>query len=165
LTISAEALRTHVDYSLWANRRLIDAAGTLGPEELTRNFGTADKSVLGTLVHIYASERTWLKRLVGEPPSAFVTDADYRVSVIQEEWPALGQRWKEWADALTDPDAKNSLAYNDLRGASWKQPVWQIVLHVVNHATHHRGQVSGFLRSMGHIPPPLDLIRYYRDAC
>jgi uncharacterized damage-inducible protein DinB len=34
---------------------------------------------------------------------------------------------------------------------------------VVNHGTHHRGQVSGFLRSMGHTPPALDLIAYYRQ--
>ena len=40
---------------------------------------------------------------------------------------------------------------------------WQIVTHVVNHGTHHRGQVSGFLRTMGHTPPPLDLSFYYRE--
>jgi uncharacterized damage-inducible protein DinB len=40
--------------------------------------------------------------------------------------------------------------------------LWKIVLHVVNHGTHHRGQASGFLRAMGHVPPPLDLIAYYR---
>jgi uncharacterized damage-inducible protein DinB len=37
------------------------------------------------------------------------------------------------------------------------------VLHVVNHGTHHRGQVAGFLRTMGHAPPALDLIAYYRE--
>jgi uncharacterized damage-inducible protein DinB len=50
----------------------------------------------------------------------------------------------------------------DLRGNTWTQPFWQLVLHVVNHATHHRGQVSGFLRAMGRVPPPLDLVAFYR---
>ena len=40
-------------------------------------------------------------------------------------------------------------------------PAWQIVMHVVNHGTHHRGAVSGFLRAMGKTPPKLDLIAYY----
>jgi uncharacterized damage-inducible protein DinB len=38
------------------------------------------------------------------------------------------------------------------------------LLHVVNHGTHHRGQVAGFLRSMGRKPPVLDLIAYYRQT-
>jgi uncharacterized damage-inducible protein DinB len=49
-----------------------------------------------------------------------------------------------------------------MRGNRWQQPPWQIVLHVVNHGTHHRGQVSGFLRAMGQTPPPVDLSMFYR---
>jgi uncharacterized damage-inducible protein DinB len=64
---------------------------------------------------------------------------------------------------LTRESAASILEYQDLKGNPWRQSVWQIVLHVVNHATHHRGQVSGFLRSMGHTPPPVDLIAYYRQ--
>ena len=52
-------------------------------------------------------------------------------------------------------------AYSDMRGNPWRQPVGHLVLHVVNHATHHRGQVSGFLRAMGHTPPKIDLVFYY----
>ena len=55
------------------------------------------------------------------------------------------------------------LAYRDLKGRAYEQPLWQLILHVVNHGTHHRGQVSGFLRSLGHVPPPLDLVAYYRQ--
>jgi uncharacterized damage-inducible protein DinB len=50
-----------------------------------------------------------------------------------------------------------------MRGNPWRQPLGQLVLHVVNHGTHHRGQVSGFLRAMGHVPPKLDLVSYYRN--
>ena len=39
----------------------------LSPEELTRDFQTADNSVLGTLVHLYFAERLWLARIKGEP--------------------------------------------------------------------------------------------------
>jgi len=73
-------------------------------------------------------------------------------------------RWREWAATLTEERAGSVLDYKDLKGNAWRQPVWQLILHVVNHATHHRGQVSGFLRAMGHTPPPVDLIAYYRTA-
>jgi uncharacterized damage-inducible protein DinB len=68
----------------------------------------------------------------------------------------------QWTCELTDEAAQANFTYQDLKGKSWTQPIWQVVLHVVNHGTHHRGQVSGFLRILGHTPPRLDLIEYYR---
>ena len=161
--IGAGELRVQLAYSSWASRLLLDAAAQLTAEELTRDFGTADRSVLGTLVHIFAADRMWLGRVQGNPPARFLDPAtDLRLDALQTAWPALGDRWTTWAAGLTDDAAQSALAYRDLRGNPWETPTWQIVLHVVNHATHHRGQVSGFLRSMGKTPPPLDLIAYYR---
>ena len=54
------------------------------------------------------------------------------------------------------------IAYDDFKGNPWKTPAWQVILHVVNHATHHRGQAAGFIRAMGKTPPVLDLMAYYR---
>jgi uncharacterized damage-inducible protein DinB len=158
-----ELLRTHIDYSAWASQRLVDAASRLSPEELTRDFATADHSVLDTLVHLYAADRLWLARLQGGPHPGFVSPADRSLAVLQNDWPATYQRWKEWARAITPESADAVISYTDLRGNPWSQPLWKLILHVVNHDTHHRGQVSGFLRAMGHVPPPLDLVLYYRD--
>jgi uncharacterized damage-inducible protein DinB len=106
----------------------------------------------------------WLARLKGEPAKTFPTAADYRFTVLQNDWPALHRQWKGWAEGLTDEAAQAEVSYTDVRGAPWRQPLGQLVLHVVNHGTHHRGQVSGFLRTMGHVPPKLDLVNYYRDS-
>jgi uncharacterized damage-inducible protein DinB len=164
MIVSAEVLRSHIDYTAWASGLLVAAAGRLTHAELTRDFGTADKSVLGTLVHVFGADRLWLARLKGEPANTFLTDADYRLSVLQTDWPALYRRWKEWAAGLTDETAREEASYADMRGNPWRQPIGQLVLHVVNHGTHHRGQVSGFLRMMGQTPPKLDLVGYYRLA-
>lgn len=160
--VTPEALRDHVEYSAWASGRLVEASFSLSPEELARDFQTADRSVIGTLAHIYAADRVWFSRLAGAPYPGFVTDSDRTMAVLQNEWPVLHARWREWAAGLNEESADSVLDYKDLKGNAWRQPVWQLVLHVVNHATHHRGQVSGFLRAMGHTPPPIDLIAYYR---
>jgi uncharacterized damage-inducible protein DinB len=160
--LSVEALRSHLGYTAWASRALVEAAGRISHEELTRDFGSADKSILGTLVHIFGADRIWLARLRGEPQPAYLTDADYSLAVLQNEWPAIHEGWHAWAAGLTDGDARRLVSYTDLRGNPWRQPLWQLVVHVVNHGTHHRGQVSGFLRAMGHKPPVLDLVYYYR---
>jgi uncharacterized damage-inducible protein DinB len=157
--VAADTLRTHLAYTSWATNRLLDAAGELSSEELERDFGTADKSVLGTLTHIFAADRVWLARIHGRPPEV---PKGYDLPRLSAEWNALLASWSKWAAALADESVTERISYKDLKGNPWISPVWQIVLHVVNHGTHHRGQVAGFLRSMGHVPPPLDLIAYYR---
>ncbi|HUE22617.1 MAG TPA: DinB family protein [Bryobacteraceae bacterium] len=164
MVITADLLRSQIGYTAWASGLLVDAAGALTHEQLIRDFGTADKSVLGTLVHVFGADRLWLARLKREPAGVYLTDADYQVTVLQNDWPVLHRRWKEWADGLTDEAAQAEVSYSDMRGNPRRQPLGQLVLHVVNHGTHHRGQVSGFLRSIGHAPPKLDLVNYYRDG-
>ena len=163
MSVSADTLRLHVDYTAWASGKLLDAAAQLTAEELTRDFKTADKSVLDSLVHVFAADRIWLSRIKGDSPFTFISPEDREFATLQKEWPALLRSWKQWAAPLTDADAKAKTPYRDIKGNPWEQPLWQILLHVVNHGTHHRGQVSGFLRAMGHTPPQLDLIAYYRQ--
>jgi uncharacterized damage-inducible protein DinB len=161
VSVFADALRTHLDYTIWANRRLLQAAAQLSDEELNRDFGTADRSVLGALTHVSRADQTWLARITGNPNPQF--PAETSLAALQTEWPALHERWKGWALGVTDQAALAEIVYQDFKGRSSKQPLWQLVLHMVNHGTHHRGQVSGFLRAMGHAPPPLDLVFYYRE--
>ncbi|HWX55514.1 MAG TPA: DinB family protein [Verrucomicrobiae bacterium] len=164
MAITLEALRTHLNYTAWASGKLVQAASALSPEELVRDFHTSDRSVLGTLVHVYAADRAWFGRVQGTAPAQFLDpDKDMHLSVLQTDWPPLYAQWKQWAAGLTDESLPARAAYKDLKGNSHETPLWQIALHLVNHGTHHRGQVSGFLRSMGHTPPQLDLIAYYRQ--
>jgi uncharacterized damage-inducible protein DinB len=161
--VTANTLRSQLEYTAWADRRLLDAAARLSPEELARDFKTADHSVTGTLAHIFASSRAWLARVHGEPFPGPVPEADRNLRYLEREWPQLHGRWRAWANGLTDESSAAVISYHDFKGSAWENPVWEILLHLVNHGTHHRGQVSGFLRSMGHTPPPLDLIAYYRS--
>lgn len=162
MPVSADILRLHLDYTAWASQRLLDAAAELSPEELTRDFKTADSDVLGTLAHIFASDRIWFSRLQGNPRTTFLDPGERDLARLREAWPALLQRWKEWAAPLTDEQAAAKVAFRDMKGNPYEMPLWQILLHVVNHGTHHRGTVSGFLRAMVRTPPQLDLIAFYR---
>jgi uncharacterized damage-inducible protein DinB len=163
MPVSSDTLRLHLDYTTWATNRLLTAAAALTPEELTRDFGTSEKSVLGTLAHIYAADRVWLGRINGNPPKVFLAPEDRDLALLQREWPALAARWTHWLMRLSDEDVLGKCSYHDLKGNAYTTPLWQIVLHVVNHGTHHRGQVTGFLRALGKVPQPLDLIAYYRE--
>ncbi len=163
MSVPVDVLRLHLRYTTWASARIVAAASRLTAEELTRDFKSADRHVLGTLAHVYAADRAWFGRIQGAPPPVFLdSEVDVRLTVLQQEWPALLARWQAWVDALGDSSGLAS--YHDLQGKPHTTPLWQIVLHVVNHATHHRGQAAAMMRAMGHVPPPLDLIRYYREV-
>jgi uncharacterized damage-inducible protein DinB len=154
--MTPEDLRLHISYSGWASRRLLDAALALSEEDQRREFGVSHKSLIGTLEHIFFADRIWFARTVD--PN--VLEGDQSLAVA---WPRLQKRWEEWASALTPEDLLRVVDYTDMRGNLHSTPVWQILLHVVNHATLHRGQVMSLLRQLGVAPPATDLIFYYRE--
>jgi uncharacterized damage-inducible protein DinB len=160
--MKTEILKQHLDYTEWASRRLLEAAAPLSHEELTRDFRTSDRSVIDTLAHVFAGDRMWLSRVRGAPRAVFIEDSDRSLEALGERWPEVHSGWRGLMAGETDESVRRLVGYRDLKGNAWETPLWQIVLHMVNHGTHHRGQVSGFLRAMGHTPPPLDLIAYYR---
>jgi uncharacterized damage-inducible protein DinB len=153
--MTADEARQHLRYSTWASRRLLNDALALDAELLHRDLGVPNKSIHGTLAHILMADRNWLARVLGAPvePS----------EAIEVEWPRIHQGWEEWSNALTDADLARVVAYQDLKGNPHETPLWQIVMHVVNHATLHRGQVMAMFRQVGAAPPPTDLIFYYRE--
>jgi uncharacterized damage-inducible protein DinB len=156
-------LQRHIEYTRWATQRLMDAAASLTPDEQARDFGTADRTVLGTLKHIYGADWAWMERLNGRSPSTYPADGPATLFDLAAAFPVLHHRWRDHVAALTPETAGQEIAYTTFRGDAFRSPVWQIVMHVVNHATHHRGQVAGFLRTMGKTPPALDLMLFYRQ--
>jgi uncharacterized damage-inducible protein DinB len=160
-----DVLRNHLNYTAWASNKLVLAASALPPEELVRDFNTANRNVLGTLVHVFAADRIWLNRVEGNPPAPFmVPERDMHLSVLTNDWPPLSERWKQWAAQLTEESIQSDVSFKSTKGDAFVAPTWAIVLHVVNHGTHHRGLVSGLLRAMGHTPPPLDLLAFNKEA-
>ena len=163
MPVTASDLRAHMHYSTWASKRLVDTAAKLSEAELMRDFQTADKSIVGSLAHVFAADRIWLARIENRTLAKFIDDTDRQLAVLVNDWPPLLAQWDTLLAAETGASVTRLIDYKGLAGQPFQTPLWQIVLHVVNHGTHHRGQVSGFLRAMGHTPPPLDLIAYYRD--
>ncbi|MGA3201400.1 MAG: DinB family protein [Bryobacteraceae bacterium] len=150
--MTAAEIRHHIFYSSWASRKLLNAARALSEEEQNREFGVSHKSLKGTLDHIFLADRVWFARAVD--PGVLERDA---------QWPEIQKEWEDWATALSDDEILRVVDYKDLKGNVHQTPVWQIVLHVVNHATLHRGQAMSLLRQLGVAAPSTDLIFYYRE--
>jgi uncharacterized damage-inducible protein DinB len=153
-----------LEYHYWARDRLLDAIEGLSPEQFTRDLGSSFKSVRDTVAHIYAAEWAWHQRWLGHSPTALLApDRLPDVHAIRREWSDLESGMRAFIGALDNDGVARVIDYTLLSGAPGSSPVWQMLQHVVNHASYHRGQVATMLRQLGAPPAkPMDLIAFYR---
>ena len=154
-----------VDYNYWARDRLLETVSALTPEQFTRDMGNSFGSVRDTIAHICDAESIWLSRWEGGQPTGFKNpDRIADLAAVRTEWAELEDRMREVLTRLGPDGVQRTLAYRDMRGAERSDVFWQMLQHVVNHGSYHRGQVTTMLRQLGAQPPKyMDLIVFYRE--
>lgn len=160
-----EDLRTLLDYHYWARDRLLAAGEALPSEQFTRDMGNSFRSVRDTLAHIVGAETAWLSRWQGNSPTALLpADQFSDVAAVRQVWTKLEPQVRAFLDGLGEQGVTRVFEYKLLSGAAGASPFWQMLQHVVNHASYHRGQVVTMLRQLGQQPPKsLDMIAFYRE--
>jgi uncharacterized damage-inducible protein DinB len=162
--MNVEELRTLVDYHYWARDRLLDAVASLTPDQLTRDMGNSFRSVRDTLAHLYAAEWAWCSRWNGHSPTTpLPADAFPDVATLRSKWTELESDVRAVLDRMGARGLDTLIEYKMINGDARASVFWQMVQHVVNHASYHRGQVTTMLRQLGATPPQgMDLITFYR---
>jgi uncharacterized damage-inducible protein DinB len=144
-------------YNYWARDRQLEACATLSNEQFLRSLGNSFPSLRDTLAHLLGAEWIWLERWRGRSPLALPA-ADYpTLAALQEAWRPVEQGVRDYLDGLTEEAYSGRLSFTNAKGETWTYPVWRSLLHVSNHQTYHRGQVTMFLRQLGVSPPALDV--------
>ena len=154
------------DYNAWANARLYRMAGQLTDDQYRKDVGAYFKSMHGTLNHLLVADRIWLRRLTGTGDCPTALDA-----IVSEDLPSLSAarqaedaRLIAFVKGLTDADLDGFLDFKTLAGAPQRMRRRDILAHVFNHQTHHRGQAHTILTVLGVAEPePLDLLIMQRD--
>jgi len=157
-------LRTLLDYHYWARDVIFDAVAPLTPEQFTREVDSSFKSVRDTVAHIYAADWIWYTRWLGESPKSLVAyDAFPDAASIRKAWVDLEGKVRAFVDGLGEAGVLRVFEYKLLSGATGASPFSQMLTHVVNHGSYHRGQVTTLLRQLGAAPPKsTDMITFYR---
>jgi uncharacterized damage-inducible protein DinB len=150
-----------LEYHRWATNLTVKTVNALMPEQFTRDLGSSFPSVRDTLVHVFTADRAWLGRLEGQSPSR-ANAGDYaNLDSLLGVWEPVLTRWPIVVEALGDPG--RLIDYKSFAGDPFTNPLGQIVRHVVNHGTYHRGQVTTMLRQLGAQAVSSDLIGFYRE--
>ncbi len=160
-----EALRELLDYHYWARDRLLSAVAALSPEEFTRNLVSSFPSVRDSLVHIYSAEWIWCSRWQGHCPKAMLSpDGFADLETLASAWADHERTMRSVLESFCPDGVDRVIGYQSTAGEAFSSVFWQMLQHIVNHASYHRGQVTTLLRQLGAKPPAsMDLIAFYRE--
>ena len=160
-----DTIRELYDYNHWANQRVLSAMTPLTDDMFTRNMGNSFVSLRDTLAHILGAEWIWLERWLGRSPKALLSASDFpTLQALQRRWPAVRLDQNQYIQTLVPDRLNDDVSYTNTRGERYSYALWRQMLHVLNHSSYHRGQVTTLLRQMGAEPAGTDLLVYYDQA-
>lgn len=163
--MTTDEARELFGYGSWATARMFSAAEALAEEQVEALAASSFPSIRATLAHIVGVEWIWLRRWLGESPkSAPAWAAKASLRELKGELMAVEKERTSFLAKLTDADLEGVVSYHGADGQAFSHPLGQLVRHVVNHSTYHRGQLATQLRQLGHTPPNTDFTRYLREA-
>jgi uncharacterized damage-inducible protein DinB len=170
-------------YNLWANRRMFFALEKLSDAQFSSEAESSFPSLRESVFHIVAAEWLWLKRWKGVSPRASVPNPDLSaktwngltpgekpvyeelasVAALRSFADSVEQERQEFVVALTGARLQSVLSYNDMAGKPCAAPLVQIMQHLVNHGSYHRGQVTTLLRQVGGETLSLDMLYFFME--
>jgi uncharacterized damage-inducible protein DinB len=145
-----------IRYHLWATDKVHDA--------LTRTRPLVQPTA-DLFAHMVNAEQMWMQRIgwmERRPEVLFPENADF--SKAEETWHSVRPVWERILKELEHMALEEEIEYTNSEGKTHRDHIGDILLHLLNHATHHRSQVNVTLRRAGFEPPVIDYIAWLRQA-
>ena len=153
-----------LDFHYWARDRVLLATDVLDAEQYSRPMGNSFPSIRDTLTHIYQAEWIWYSRWNGVSPTSFPQVELPDLTALRTVWSGLEHKVRDYLRNAGVTELQRVIPYRLMSGKEGASSLWQMVVHVVNHATYHRGQVTTMLRQLGAAPAQsTDMITFFRE--
>jgi uncharacterized damage-inducible protein DinB len=154
--MNKEHILEHLSYHYWATGKLLDCCEQLDSLSLNQNVGGSFGSMFATLIHMYSAETVWLARWQEQPEPAFAAPNAFEdVRALRNAWQLKGE------DIIAFARTADSSKVMNIR--SHQHALWEMILHMIDHSSFHRGQVIFMLRNAGQTPPQTNFIHYLRE--
>jgi uncharacterized damage-inducible protein DinB len=160
--MNIDMIRTLYDYHFAVNRRLWDeCVSPLTGEQFNQENDYSAGSVKGQIVHIMRWDEQWFHRLREiEPPPRLVPGQFPDRAAIRAYWDQLEKMMRECLEELDETRFNGTVHTSSVNWGEIDIPVWQILVHVANHATDHRAQLLRLLDQIGAPTFEQDLMLY-----
>ena len=163
---ASRTARTLTRYNAWANRLFFDAVFALPPGEAEKPRPTLFKNIVHTLNHNYVIDSIFRAHVEGR-------DHGYTARNTLEP-PPLADLWAAqqgfdawfvaWSDSLSEAALDETLHFTFVGGGDGAMTRGEIILHLVNHTSYHRGFAADMFYQVPAKPPTTDLPVFLRDA-
>jgi uncharacterized damage-inducible protein DinB len=161
-----QMLDQYASYNRWANQLITQSILSLPEEKQLQEVPGSFPSLFRTVMHMWDAESIWWQRIrlherMVIPSEAFKSGTKEAVRGLLNQ----SAQWEDWVCGSSEMQLSHIFAYQNSRREQFKQPVADVLMHVFNHGTYHRGQLVAMLRSLGETKiPATDLIVYTRKA-
>ncbi|HWI91916.1 MAG TPA: DinB family protein [Flavisolibacter sp.] len=137
-------------YNIWANQALLDTIIRLSEEEQKQELPSSFKSLYATVLHMLDAENIWWQRMklqerITRPSENFTGDMKEAANSLLNQ----NRQWNEWINSANEHQLNHVFHYQNTKKEQFKQPIYQMLLHMLNHGTYHRGQLVNMLRQLG----------------
>jgi uncharacterized damage-inducible protein DinB len=147
-------------YHVWATKKLLVHLKSLPREVFRKEIQSVFPSVERTLFHLYEVDALWFSRLKGE--HALVDKKMFEtVEECEMDFSDLHNEILKWLGDMSDELV--SVSYTTSKGEAFENTREEILKHLVNHGTYHRGNIAAMLWQLGERGVPMDYIYYLRE--
>jgi len=164
--VTTRTARMLTRYNAWANKLIFDAVADLPAGEATKERKSLFKNMVHTLNHSYVIDLIWQAHLEGREHgfAARNTPGHPPLAELWRKQQAIDAWYIAWSDKLSEAALGESVHFTLIGGNEGVMKRGEILLHVVNHTTYHRGFVADlFYQVPGARPPTTDLPVYLRE--
>lgn len=152
-------------YNLWANQKMCKWINEINDEQWNLELVSSFTGIKKTALHILAAESLWYERINEREAkwNAELYDNKNKENITQE-WLNKSKELLLFCESLNENQLIKNITYTRLTGETYTQPIGEILNHVFNHSTYHRGQIVTLLRQVGfNDVDSTDLLLYYRE--
>lgn len=145
-----ELLKQYATYNIWATRRILELILVMPEEKQMAELPSSFTSLFKTVLHMLDAESIWWQRMkmnerINIPSETFNgTMKELADGLLQQS-----KLWEEWVSNASDLSLDHVFQFYNTKKEHFKMPVYQMLHHVFNHGTYHRGQLVNMLRQSG----------------
>lgn len=145
-----ELLKQYAAYNIWASQRILDVILGLQEEKQLAEVPSSFNSLYKTVLHMWDAESIWWQRM--KMYERFVVPSENFKGSMQDVSNGLlqqSQQWEDWVSNASDLSIEHVFQYQNTKREVFKMPIYQMLHHVFNHGTYHRGQLINMLHQLG----------------